>query len=129
MRKAGKGRGSTRSPWSTLYQMPILTIGLCLIAAKFLLWDKIPESAVDYLPYIIATVVAVYGGYRGARLAPRHRFLCGLINVIGFSLMLFMGNLLFFGEPFSQIGNMFLWLLIGGVIGSFIANIKKGKIA
>ena len=129
MRKAGKGRGTTRSPWSALYQMPILTIGLCLIAAKFLLWEKIPESAVEYLPYIIATVIAVYGAYRGAHLAPRHRFLCGLINVVGFGLMLFVGNLLFFGEPFSQIGSMLLWLLIGGVIGSFVANIKKGKIA
>ena len=129
MRKAGKGRGTPRAPLSPLYRMPLLMILLCVITAKLILWGKLPEVSLDHIPYIIGSLVAIYGAYKGTRLAPRRRLLWGITNAILFALMLVMGNILFFGEPFSDHGQMFLWIIGGGIIGSFVANIKKGKIA
>ncbi len=129
MAKAGKGRGIVRSPQRPIYWMPILSIILSVLAAKLILWKKISESSVEYLPWIIGAVVGLLGSYRGARLAPRNRMLWGIINATIYGLILMLGNLFFFGETFSGVGEMFLWILSGGFLGGVLANLRKGKIA
>ncbi len=131
MKKTGKGRGtpSHRSPWRPLYWMPLLTLLLCLLCAKLILWGKLPESALQLLPRLLGGLVSFLGAFHGTRIATQKRFLWGLVNAGAYGGMLMLGNLLFFGETFSGIGPMFLWVLIGGFLGSMVANMRKSKIA
>ncbi len=129
MGKVGKGRGTVQNPLRPLYWMPVLAIVLCIAAAKLILWKKLSESSTEYIPQIIGCMVGLLGSYRGAKLAPRQGFLWGMINATAFGIMLMLGNLFFFGETFSGVGEMFLWILGGGFLGGILANIKKGKIA
>ena len=129
MLKKGKGRGTPKNPCRPIYWMPVCGILLCLITAKLILWKKIPETAIPILPQIIGAIVSFLGAFRGARLAPRRCFLWGMINSCTLFLMLMLGNLLFFGIAFHGIGSMCIWILGGGVTGSILSNIKRGKIA
>ncbi len=131
MKKIGKGRGKAplRNPWRPLYWMPLLTLTLCLISAQMILWGKISESAVGTIPQILAALISFLGAFRGTRIATQQRFLWGMINAGAYGCMLMVGNLLLFGETFSNIGTMFLWILAGGILGSLGANVKKSKIA
>ena len=131
MKKTGKGRGRApqRNPWRPLYWMPLLTLILCLLSAQMILWGKLPESAIESIPRILGALVGFLGAFRGTRIAPRQGFLWGMLNAAAYGCILMIGNLLFFGEPFSSIGAMFLWILAGGLLGSLSANVKKSKIA
>lgn len=129
MKQIGKGRETSVHPWRPLFWMPILTIGFCLAASKMILWGKLPESSVSYIPNIIGGTISLWGSYRGARIASRKKFIWGVLNAIAYGCILMLGNLLFFGEVFSGIGEMFFWIIGGGILGSFIAGLKKSKIA
>ena len=129
MGKTGQGRGREKNSWRPLCTMPILCILLSVIAAKCILWNKIPAGAIPTIPLIIGGIVGCIGSYRGACLAPRHCFLWGIFNAVAFMLMLMIGNILFFGVPFHTVGETFLWIMSGGCIGAIFANLRKGKIA
>lgn len=131
MNKLGKGRGKEKhsAPWKPLYWMPALTVALCFLSAQLILWKKLPEAVVEIIPQIIGAVTSFLGAYSGARIASRQRFLWGIINAGSYVVLLMIGNVLFFGEPFSGIGTMILWVMSSGVMGSLMANLKKSKIA
>ena len=129
MNKAGKGRGTSKSPWRPLYWMPILTILLSMSVAKLILWEKISGSSLELMAHIIVGLIGMLGAYRGAKLASGRRFLWGTVNAILYSFMLMLGNLFFFGEPFQGIGTILLWVISGGILGAVLANLKKSKIA
>ena len=131
MSKPRKRRGS-RNPhhlWKPMIWMPILTLGLCLLGAKMILWGKLPEKAITWLPAAIPCTVSLCGAFAGAKEAPRNRFFWGMLFALSYGCILALGNILFFGEHFSDIGNRFLWITAGGVAGSLLANMKKSKIA
>lgn len=129
MKQVGKGRGrqTVRHPWKPLYWAPVLTIGLCLLVAKSILWGKLSESSVSYAPKVIGAIISLWVSYRGARIASRKNFLWGLVNGVAYGCILMLGNLLFFGETFSGTKEMFSWILIAAAVGSFVANIIRSK--
>ena len=131
MKKAGKGRGKDlmSKPWRPLYWMPLLTAVLCVISAQLILWGKLSESAIKLLPRIMGGVVSFLGAFRSTGIASQQRFLWGMISTVSYGCILMLANLLFFGETFTNIGSMFLWILTGGFLGSLLSNMKKGKIA
>lgn len=131
MKQIGKGRGKEKisHPWRPLLWMPLLTIVLCLVVSKMILWGRLPETSVTYAPKIIGCTIGFLGGLQGARIAPRKKFLWGILNVISYGCMLMLGNLLFYGETFSGVGEMFLWILGGGILGCLLCNTKRSKIA
>ncbi len=129
MKTTGKGRGKEKhtAPWKPLYWMPVLTIALCFLTAQLILWEKIPEVGAEIMPHIIGAVISFLGAFSGARLASRKRFLWGMIDAGTYGVILMLGNLLFFGKPFSGVGTMFLWILTAGFLGTLSANFKKSK--
>lgn len=129
--KKGKGRGreKLRHPWRPLYWMPVLTVVFCMILAKLILWGKVSESSVAHGPRIIGALTGALGAYRGARIAPRQRLLWGISDSALYGGILMLGNLLFFGEGFSMVGSMFLWILGGGTCGAVLAGAKRSKTA
>lgn len=131
MKRKGKGRGSKNfpKPWRPVLWIPALAIGLCMLCAKFILWGKISENVITYIPCALWFLIAMFCGFRGAKIAVGKKFLWGMTNAIAYGFMLMIGNVLFFGEPFSQMGMGILWILAGGVIGGILANFKKSKIA
>ena len=131
MKQSKKGRRHSKDPrpYKPLYWMPIITVLLCVLCAKLILGKKLPESWIEFSPRIICAVVSLLGSFLGAKVAPRKVFLWGMVNAVGYCMMLLLCNLLFFGETFSGIGKMILWILGGGFLGMLLGGMKKSKIA
>jgi putative membrane protein (TIGR04086 family) len=125
MHKSHKGRKKQASPWRPIFWMPLITMILTVILAQLILWNKIPENAQSVSIKIIILIVALWGANRGVGLAPRNSFLWGILNAAAYGILLMLSNLLFFGEPFFAVGETFLWILGGAMLGILLGNIKR----
>jgi hypothetical protein len=60
---------------------------------------------------------------------PRKKLLWGMVTALGYAMALLLGNLLFFGEGYGNVGTVTLPVLGSGAVASLLGALRHRKIA
>ncbi len=108
---------------------PILTVTMAMLCAWLMLRGSLQEEKFHL-------AVAVIGGLCGFLLSlytvlrvPRKKLLWGMVTSISYGMALLLGNLLFFGESYGELGGVLLPILGGGAAASLLGTLRSRKIA
>lgn len=126
MNRKGKTKGIIIQ---VLIAMPLLTLLLALGGAKLILDGKIGEEKMEICACVIAGIAAfIISLYAAIRMSQK-KMLWGLLTAGCYATMLLLGNLLFFGEGYGNVLPILGVVLATGLLGSFLAALKRRKYA
>lgn len=117
----------TKLWWKLCLAAPILTLALAAGMSKMILSERIPEGAIPITAPMIAGVVALVLGVWCASATPQKKLLWALATVTGYACALMLGNLLFFGVGYADVGKILGAVFGCGVIGGVIGSAKRQK--
>ena len=127
---AGKRKRSYRSVvMQCLLSMPTLTILLSFVCAKLIVSEILKEESLQMCVVAIVGFVAFGGSLYCAIRMPQKKAMWGLGTAVVYFVMLFLGNLLFFGLGYGEIMSVLICVLTGGILGSLIGALKRRKYA
>lgn len=123
-----KTKTSKKGFWIILMiAVPALTILTALGGAKLLLSGALPEKRLELIVCIavglVEMVLSMFGAYR----AVQRKFVWGMLFAVGYTAVLMLSNLLFFGEGYGAIAPNVISVLAGGVAGSLLGAGKRRK--
>lgn len=107
--------------------MPVLTLLLSALAAKLILSGTLSEDSNTVVAAVIAGVTAFVSALYCAIRMPQKKLLWGLLITAAYGAFLLLGNLLFFGVAYGNLGGVLLPVFCAGLIGSLIGAAKKKK--
>ena len=108
---------------------PVLTVALSMLCAWLLLRGSVGEERLEMLAAIVGGVCAFLLSLYTAIRVPRKKLLWGMITALGYSVALMLGNLLFFGEGYCDLGGVLLFVVGGGAVASLLGTLRHRKIA
>ena len=112
-----------------LIAMPVLTLLLSFACGKLILSNLLPETAVQWIPIVIAGIVTLILSLFTAIKMKQKKFMWGIGTAGTYLIMLLLSNLLFFGEGYQGILPIAGAILCCGVLGSFLGAGKRRKYA
>lgn len=112
-----------------LIAMPVLTLLLSIACGKLVLSNLLPETAVQWIPIVIAGIVTLILSLFTAIKMKQKKFMWGIGTAGTYLIMLLLSNLLFFGEGYQGILPIAGAILCCGVLGSFLGAGKRRKYA
>lgn len=125
-----KGKSKTKGiAIRVLIGLPILTLLLALGAAKLILGGSIGEERMGACACAIAAVVAFSASLYVAACMPQKKIVWGMMTAATYGIFLLLGNLLFFGVAYGSVLPVLSCVLGAGLLGSFLAAIRRRKYA
>ena len=112
-----------------LIAMPVLTLLLSFACGKLVLSNLLLETAVQWIPIVIAGIVTLILSLFTAIKMKQKKFMWGIGTAGTYLIMLLLSNLLFFGEGYQGILPIAGAILGCGVLGSFLGAGKRRKYA
>lgn len=112
-----------------LIAMPVLTLLFSFACGKLILSNLLPETAVEWIPIVIAGIVTLILSIFTAIKMKQKKFIWGIGTAGTYLIMLLLSNLLFFGEGYQGILPIAGAILGCGVLGSFLGAGKRRKYA
>lgn len=124
-----KRKGKRRLWLHIAIAAPILTVAMALLCAWLLLKGSLQEEKFGLVVGVIGGFCAFLLSLYTALRVPRKKLLWGMITALSYGAALLLGNLLFFGEGYAELGGVLLPVLGGGAVASLLGALRSRKIA
>lgn len=108
---------------------PILTVAFSMLCAWLMLKGSIGEEQMEMFVGAIGGMCAFLLSLYTALRVPRKRLLWGMVTALGYAMALMLGNLLFFGEGYGNVGTVVFPVLGSGAVASLLGALRHRKIA
>lgn len=128
MRRRGK-RGNRNIITQLLIAMPLVTFLLAFACAKMIVNEIIQEESMMLCVYAIVGFTSFITCLYCAMRMPQKKVLWGIATAAVYTVMLLLGNLLFFGVGYGQILPIMLTVLSTGFVASMLGAMKRRKYA
>lgn len=112
-----------------LIGLPVLTLLLALGAAKLILGRSIGEERMGACACAIVAIVSFVASLYVAVRTPQKKIAWGILAAGMYGALLLLGNLLFFGVGYGKVLPVLGCVLGAGLLGSFLAAIRRRKYA
>ena len=124
-----KRKGRRRLWLHIVILAPILTVVLSVLCAWLMMKGSVGEGQMELLAGAIGGACAFLLSLYTAIRVPRKKLLWGMVTAFGYAMALLLGNLLFFGVGYGNVGTVILPVLGSGAVASLLGALRHRKIA
>ena len=124
-----KRKGKQRLWLRIMIGAPILTMAAALLCGWLMVNGKVCEDRMGLAVSAIAGGCAFLLSLYTSVSVPRKKLLWGMVTALSYGAALMLGNLLFFGEGYTELGGVLLPTFGGGIIASLLGAAIHRKIA
>ena len=124
-----KRKGKQRLWLRIMIGAPILTMAAALLCGWLMVSGKVGEDRMGLVVSMIAGGCAFLLSLYTSVRVPRKKLLWGMVTACSYGVALMLGNLLFFGEGYAELGGVLLPTLGAGAVASLLGTSVHRKIA